>query len=254
MRNKPWTKEEIKLLKENYPEGGVKQCLNVLNRTPGSINYKAQSLNLKVANPWNRWKKEELNLIKSLYSQDLNKLLKLLPGRSKDAIINQAAKLGVTRPSRMKSHKQYEQELFDIESELYPMSSYKGAFIPLEHECINGHSISITPSQVLHNKTSCPYCSLKDKETILYYIEFSFENNLFYKIGITTQSIEKRFSKETEIKITRVLLREIYKDGSKALNKEREILDKFKNEKIPHRILNYGGSSEVFCCDVLGLA
>lgn len=47
MHNTRWTKQDIELLKENYPEFGKKFCMNLLSRTEASIRSKVTSLGLK---------------------------------------------------------------------------------------------------------------------------------------------------------------------------------------------------------------
>jgi len=44
---KKWTKEEVEVLKEHYPQKGKKWCAERLGKTEGSVRYKASSLGLR---------------------------------------------------------------------------------------------------------------------------------------------------------------------------------------------------------------
>lgn len=44
-----FNKDEIKFLKENYPDKGTEYCANKLNRTKNSVSRKATRLGLKIS-------------------------------------------------------------------------------------------------------------------------------------------------------------------------------------------------------------
>jgi hypothetical protein len=109
--------------------------------------------------------------------------------------------------------------------------------------------------------SGCPICGEisavienKDPQTpcTLYYIQFNFEGRMFYKIGITTRSIEKRFIRigshgiSIENSTTRTL------PLLTAITIEQEILNEFHLYKTPMgKILkDVGGGSECFSIDV----
>lgn len=56
----------------------------------------------------------------------------------------------------------------------------------------------------------------------------------FYKIGITNNSVLSRFKKETDKQII-VLQETLYDTGLEALNKEQEILHKYKDFRLKNR-------------------
>lgn len=73
----------------------------------------------------------------------------------------------------------------------------------------------------------CPSCNSgpfnPHLPTRLYYLEVKHEDQLFYKIGITTREIDKRFSKHEMEKIT-ILQEVLYSTGTEAYSKEQIIL------------------------------
>lgn len=103
----------------------------------------------------------------------------------------------------------------------------------------------------------CPLCSShgfdESKPAVLYYLRVSFNEEIYYKIGITNKSVQERYVNRDLEKIT-VLKIWDFAIGKDAQVKEREILRKFKNN-IPgvRGVLDSGGDSELFSFDVLSL-
>ena len=58
----------------------------------------------------------------------------------------------------MKTHEQYEQELFEKEIDFLPLESYTLAHNKILHECINGHQFYESPSNILRGRR-CLVCS-----------------------------------------------------------------------------------------------
>lgn len=83
----------------------------------------------------------------------------------------------------------------------------------------------------------------------LYYFRFIFKGLKYYKIGITSQTLEKRYSTDYA-KIDKILYDKKI-DG--AIKIESEIKEKFKDAIFPLAYLNGGGHTETFDKDVLGL-
>ena len=83
---------------------------------------------------------------------------------------------------------------------------------------------------------------------ILYYIRFRYNGRLFYKIGVTTNSLKQRFGDDFN-KIDKILF-----EGRVigALKVEQDTLEKFKTKIFPLGILKGGsGYTEFFDEDVL---
>lgn len=71
---------------------------------------------------------------------------------------------------RRLTHEEYEQRLFNIESDLYPIEPYINSRTKIKHECIKGHVISIKPNLVL-NKNGCSICAGRYKRNTEEYKE-----------------------------------------------------------------------------------
>ena len=89
----------------------------------------------------------------------------------------------------------------------------------------------------------------KDRQTTLYYVRFKYHNKYYYKIGITTQGVYKRFSDEPVP--YDILFERIYKSGQTAYKKEQDIIKKNKAKRyFGPRILK-SGNSELFTQDIM---
>lgn len=69
------------------------------------------------------------------------------------------------------THEEYEQRLFNIESDLYPIEPYINNRTKIKHECINGHIVSIKPNAVLDSKNGCSICAGRYKRNTEEYKE-----------------------------------------------------------------------------------
>ena len=93
---KPWTAEELAIMKQRYPKEGASDALvKTLNRTKQAIHFKAQQVGLRNAKR-KRFTDEDIEILRARYpnegaSEDLQKLL----GRSATTIKNKAHLLGI---------------------------------------------------------------------------------------------------------------------------------------------------------------
>ncbi len=88
-----------------------------------------------------------------------------------------------------------------------------------------------------------------NRETTLYYVEFNDRGTLYYKIGITTQSVEKRFAGEQLP--YKILGTRRYKSGRTAYIKEQEILQKYSSNRCMQVFVLKSGNSELFNKNIL---
>lgn len=106
----------------------------------------------------------------------------------------------------------------------------------------------------------CPHCAFSyntnrlylDGPAILYYLKVTdVDNTVYYKIGITTLSVEERYSKK-ELHHIEVLWTKAYEDGYKCYEVEQFILNKFHGYRLrePIEVLK-AGYSELFTENVL---
>lgn len=83
----------------------------------------------------------------------------------------------------------------------------------------------------------------------LYYLKVTYNNQVFYKIGITNRTIKERFG--SDMKYIQVLHKIHYKSGQDAYNEEQRILNKFKDFKYVGPDILKSGNTELFIKDIL---
>lgn len=88
-----------------------------------------------------------------------------------------------------------------------------------------------------------------NRETTLYYVSFKSGNKTLYKLGITTQTIEKRFAGERLP--YKILWSKTYKSGRTAYNKEQAILLKYRKFRYEGPDILKSGNSELFTKNIL---
>lgn len=95
MGRKTWTIEEINTLKENFPNGGIYKCVELLpNRTRKQIKAKIDALGIK-SNHYTKWSPEENEKLKFAWENyTMEELLKTFPGRTYQQIELHAHWLG----------------------------------------------------------------------------------------------------------------------------------------------------------------
>jgi hypothetical protein len=87
------------------------------------------------------------------------------------------------------------------------------------------------------------------RKTLLYYVRFEKDNIYYYKIGITTQTIKKRFAGE-KLPYT-VLWSRLYASGRTAYIREQQIIKKNIFHKYWGPPILKSGNSEVFTKDII---
>lgn len=101
---KPYSEEELDLIRQWYPVNGTRYLAKHLKRTPLAIRYQACRLRLKVDSSRknvicrrrDEWREEELRVLYEVYpTEGVWGCLPLLPKRSKDAIWCKVIKLGI---------------------------------------------------------------------------------------------------------------------------------------------------------------
>ena len=110
-----YTDEDIKFLRENYPIGNWDMIHKRFPQlTDCAIHHKCNKLGIKFDISYkkkydgtisrNKWNDEEVETIKTYYSKiPMDEMLKLLPNRNKDMIVNKASRLGIPSYSKVNS-------------------------------------------------------------------------------------------------------------------------------------------------------
>ncbi len=95
MGKRTWTDEEKQILYENFPEGGIYKCIELLpGKTRKQIKAKIDALHIK-SNHYDRWTAEENAKLKEAWeTYSMEDLLKAFPGRTYQKIELHAHWLG----------------------------------------------------------------------------------------------------------------------------------------------------------------
>lgn len=109
-RQKPWSEKEKKIILEWFPKEGIKVRSRLKDRSDASIYSEADHLGVAIKKRTKKssnsmWTSEEDEIIKNHYIKDgVDECLKLLPGRSRQALIIRAnRKFGIKKSNRDKN-------------------------------------------------------------------------------------------------------------------------------------------------------
>lgn len=136
----------------------------------------------------------------------------------------------------------------------YPNLNYTGSTGNIKVECPNCGEFEIEYGN--HQKgRGCSKCCVggfKDDEPgVLYYLKVEQEGDITYKVGITNNTVKKRYAGYMQY-IT-ILHIEEYEVGLHARLREKEILDKYQEHKYEGPSKLGTGNKEVFRHDILSL-
>lgn len=264
-----WSRDEDKILKDNYNSVGPSGCqllLTIVPRTKKAIVTRAQYLKLEYDNSeTNRGLIYEGKLFErqldvfliDTYSGSQTPVRHTCSMQHEWVATPNSILSGHTCPycsGSRKDHKKYLEDL-KLKNILYlPEESYINDATKILHKCPNNHSWSARPNDILKGM-NCPSCSNTGfdptQPAILYYIKFQYLSSIYYKIGVTNRTIEKRFSR-ADLKLATVLMEERYELGKGAFDEEQRILRKFSSHRSYCDFIS-SGNTEVFEIDVLGL-
>ncbi len=89
----------------------------------------------------------------------------------------------------------------------------------------------------------------KDRRTTLYYVCFTYRRKKYYKIGITTQDVKRRFASEPIP--YEILFERSYKSGQTAYIKEQKILKEHRGDRYRGPRILKSGNSELFTQNIM---
>jgi hypothetical protein len=134
------------------------------------------------------------------------------------------------------------------------LSPYKRSTAKIKYRCSMGHE-NLTSWNLFRTGSGCPDCAVRGFNSQLpgelYYIRFDLRHFSLWKIGITSHTVKKRFSKET-VPYT-ILNVQHFDVGADARRKEQAILQKYAAYKYNGERVLQSGNTECFTRDVLGL-
>lgn len=122
-------------------------------------------------------------------------------------------------------------------------------------ECEYGHTWETTPGHIIYQNTNCPVCAKQfgiygvnySLPGILYYLKIK---NEFYKIGITTKKLRRRYS-QTDLEIITPIKEIPFEKLIDAYREEQKILREYKEFLYKGPKILSSGNSEIFTKDVL---
>lgn len=202
------------------------------------------------------WSKQEEELLSSIFETNGIKKSSIILNRTESSVAKKANRLGLKSKANCMTHEDYENKLFEKELDSYPIERYINTRTPIAHECLQGHIWKVAPHDVLAGN-GCPECATysfkPNRPTILYYIKISKGGLVYYKLGVTGQTINKRFQYDSDKNI-KVLMEKSFDTGTEALIAEKELLSQYASNRvyIPG-FLKSNGNTELFEIDILGL-
>lgn len=203
------------------------------------------------------WTEDEISFLKENYPLKGISYCAEKLNRTTKSVDQKAFRLKLTAPGgKLKTHREYEDNLFNKEIDAWPLENYINDYTPILHTCLMGHTWKARPSNILRGH-ACPDCAKSgfqlDKPAILYYIKVQSNDKSYYKLGITNRDVYTRFNRDKDKKIT-ILYECNYSLGIQAKLEEQRLFEKFKEDrKHVHGFLNSGGNSELFEKDILNL-
>lgn len=142
----------------------------------------------------------------------------------------------------------------------FSLVEYVNSATPVKVVCKKcGYEGSKSATRILQGNSTCMACNSRsrgfkcNKPGNLYYLKVSTDSGTHvYKIGITNQTVQKRFSIK-ELARIEILQITAFDSGQDAYDAEQTILKKFKEFQYKgHDVLDTG-NTELFTKDILGL-
>jgi len=91
-----WTKDDIALLKQLYPQGNIRMIARRLNRPLTAVRQKAYDIGMKT-DTYRYWSEDDLKLLARLYANSTTQELVRRLGRSAGSIKTKALQLGLRK-------------------------------------------------------------------------------------------------------------------------------------------------------------
>ena len=110
----PWSKDEVKLLKKLYPDGGAGEIAERIGRPLTAVQQKAYYMGIKMRE-CRLWSADEIRQLKRRYPSEIAQSIADKLGRSYGAVVGKAYKLGLTEELRVWSKRE-----LNLLKRLYP--------------------------------------------------------------------------------------------------------------------------------------
>lgn len=159
---------------------------------------------------------------------------------------------------RRSTTEQFVEKAVALNKDRYDYSKviYKFTDNPVTIICPEHGEFQQTPHDHISKQAGCPKCSIygfkKDKPAILYYIKILKDGKIYYKVGVTNNSLKTRFKADMKY-ITAIQIKQ-FKTGQEAYIEEQRIIKQYYSYKhIGENVLTTNGNTELFIKDVLNL-
>ena len=152
--------------------------------------------------------------------------------------------------TKQKTHEEYCVELNKYG--IVPIDTYLSNKKSLLHKCAEkGHQIYTTPANMLFKMMGCPFCR-EGRPYKLYFIEFIYNNEKYYKVGVTSKSAVDRISsiKPKSGTVTTVLMELDFDTFGLAVYEEQRLLKKYSEYRTRVSFVN-NGNTEFFTENIL---
>ena len=165
--------------------------------------------------------------------------------RTKMSIQKKAQKLGIQAPGRLKTNEQYLAELDNKNIDYIPQEQYAGTETPILHSCVQNHIWKVRQKDILRGY-GCPSCANtgidRTKPGKLYFVSFEYDNNTYYKLGITTRTVRERFAGDWNRFKVAILWEQDFLTAQEAYDKEYTLLKANKANLLNLGILKSGNT------------
>ncbi len=136
------------------------------------------------------------------------------------------------------------------------LGEYVNRRTPILTECLDCNTIWKPWPSTLISNGGCPTCAKSgfdpNKPGFLYYLRVYGDDRTYWKVGITNNSIGKRFNAVCDREKIVPLYCQYFEDGGLARECEKNILNIFKDYRAKTvKVLKLSGNTELFTRDVL---
>lgn len=189
------------------------------------------------------WSEEELQFLRDSYkSKGLTYCCAML-NRGVSSVKTKASKMGLNKRPRYKS---FEDKLIALGIDVVPLEGYTNGDTLLLFRCPKGHEFRQRPRSVIERLGKCPTCSTSgfniNKPAYLYLIEFPYNDESLYKLGVTNNTPEYRHASDLKDLKGTVCWKILYESGKDAKDTETYLKNKYRYNQYNTGLLRSGNT------------
>lgn len=249
LQEKPWNEELNSQLKNLIDSNNsAAEIAEIMNKTKSAIKNHALTLGLGFHSRDDYWTSEEITILKE-FAKDRKSVqdAAICLNRTYMAVSAKASKLNIAFISKTKTHKQFCSEIKDT---IKVISTYTVAsnnievkcticaheWAPIAHSLYQGYGC---PVCARYNHGGAYQCMTREQADVLgyplylYHVKLQFEDEIFYKYGLTKNANRSRYRQYNQYKVIKEISFEKY-DAWTAICKEKEL----KSNYVPNHHFN----------------